>query len=867
MVSDGDERGIQFHGGGAVPVGPGDLPLRDDEIQVGDRFEVRLDPVGRRDEIAQTDLVHVADEVVGRIRSSAIRPDAQGLPVVGGSGDLSALENRSVLVDGRGRSFVDDGDELPTGVYKRRLERPFDRFWGSHHVIAANFIGLTVDPHHRNFPSAGLLIILLSREQPDVVPGLSRRVEPARDDERVAYIQVVVVRSDQVDASAGGGRILAGRADAARGGGDGIGRGSRGNGVEMVGRGVVDRSALPVHVPDADVVLPGVVVADVLAGHQGRTPVHDELGSALHRRQPDPDERRAVRVPRVDFERKRIVVRVEERDVRAVGGRMQVRVVEPADGVRGHADEDREPFERRFSGIAGDRQHVGVREPEERVVRIDGMLLGEDRLVGEFAGRRNDRELVRRVGRSAGDGRPARERPAVVERGLRSGRFGVRRTVADIDGRRGGVERRRAVRVEPAHRRPATRRVQLPDRVVGRGRRHGLLREVERRRRRAVRVPAEEPVAVARVRRLRGVRVRRRGSRVDVGHVQNGFVGRIRPRDGVVAVGRVLFPDGEEREVAVDRHGQQVHHGARGAVRRPADEPVAMLRIGRLRRVGVRRMGPDVDIGDRRVERCDAVRVEPRDRPPAVGPVLLPDRVVGRIGHDDLLRKIETFRSRMIRVPADEPVAVARVRGLRRVGVRGRIAGEDLRGVDRDGRRSVPVGPGHGLHRRVADREDAGAGEEVVPDEPRAGSGRAVGAVGQCRPVVRHRDVADRERRAGLVGGELHRAVGRRRAVELERAVLDRSDMGQLERRTRADADRKVRRKQAVLRIGAELQRAAVHRDFDRDIRLRAAEDEIAIPALDEAARRRRRRPDLVRFVSEGLGVDVGRMRRVTEDE
>ena len=179
---------------------------------------------------------------------------------------------------------------------------------------------------------------------------------------------------------------IVGRVDATRAA-DGAVRIIRGvfmrRAVEVVRRRVIDRRRAVrrlAQVPDADVVREGVVAVERLAA-LGRTPVHHELGSLRHRRELDPDERRAGRVPCVDVVGERRAVRREKSDVVAGRGEHQVVIVEPGDRRLADAHENGEVGECLAVGIiAVHGEHDTPREAiwvMFKCVEVDRGLGGE----------------------------------------------------------------------------------------------------------------------------------------------------------------------------------------------------------------------------------------------------------------------------------------------------------------------------------------------------------------------------------------------------------------------------------------------------------------------------------------------------------
>ena len=148
-----------------------------------------------------------------------------------------------------------------------------------------------------------------------------------------------------------GGRV---RIRQARADGSGDERDAAGRRAVVAGaRGVHDVRL--VHVPDALVAREGIVGADGLAARRG-TPAHHELRPLPHRRERHPDERRAVRVPRVDLERKAVPGHVDEAQVGAAL-QLHLRIGEPVRRILGDPHEDREGRERGLGRVvAGDGQ-------------------------------------------------------------------------------------------------------------------------------------------------------------------------------------------------------------------------------------------------------------------------------------------------------------------------------------------------------------------------------------------------------------------------------------------------------------------------------------------------------------------------------
>ena len=128
---------------------------------------------------------------------------------------------------------------------------------------------------------------------------------------------------------------------------------------EVVGGGVVDfHDAVPllVHVPHADVPLESV--AGVVRRIDERATVaHRELRPVVHFGQSHPDERHAVRVPRVDFVRDDVPLLIHERNVLAAG-MVEVVVAEAVGVLLADIDQHREVRERLGARVArhGERQ-------------------------------------------------------------------------------------------------------------------------------------------------------------------------------------------------------------------------------------------------------------------------------------------------------------------------------------------------------------------------------------------------------------------------------------------------------------------------------------------------------------------------------
>ena len=131
----------------------------------------------------------------------------------------------------------------------------------------------------------------------------------------------------------------------------------------MIRRRIGDRDrsvACVIHVPDAGVVRPGVVVADKRTGARRVVP-HDEFGAVRHARERHPDERFAGILPCVNLARKAVRLHVDEADVLVVGPG-EVRVVETRRRVVREPHEDGEVREDFRSRVARDGELHAARE-------------------------------------------------------------------------------------------------------------------------------------------------------------------------------------------------------------------------------------------------------------------------------------------------------------------------------------------------------------------------------------------------------------------------------------------------------------------------------------------------------------------------
>ena len=130
---------------------------------------------------------------------------------------------------------------------------------------------------------------------------------------------------------------------------------ARRNAIVTVARRVDCVAGVLAHVPDADIAGPdgGRIVRRV----RHPAPVGAERRVLRHRRKLDPDERFAVRVPRVDLVWNHRSVGVCEHKVGSVG-RSEVLIVETRDG-RAEPNKNGEVRERARSGVTGDRQNDG----------------------------------------------------------------------------------------------------------------------------------------------------------------------------------------------------------------------------------------------------------------------------------------------------------------------------------------------------------------------------------------------------------------------------------------------------------------------------------------------------------------------------
>ena len=343
------------HGGGRLPV-----ELRDagrQERGVGHGVVFGLRPVCRRNCAEKAALVHAADEV-GRC-APRIAPDGERVVVVRrcGSGRRRRLLD-AVFVDRRGVVRIDHEDVLPPGSGEGRR-----RSVGGDVVSGRAARGnVTALPDH--LPAIVCrLATHLAREETHVSGWLTgRHVEPPRNRKGVSDIEGGGVCNGEI----GVGGAFPAVADFARDGSRHGGRSRAGRrGGETVSRRIRDRSARFRHVPDADVAGERALVAEGLPARV-RAPAHDKLRVVRHRRETHPDERRAVRVPGVDFERKAGTIHVNERDVSAVRRRVQVGVGEPDGRVGRDADEDGEAGK---SFRAGVPRHCENRPLVERDVR------------------------------------------------------------------------------------------------------------------------------------------------------------------------------------------------------------------------------------------------------------------------------------------------------------------------------------------------------------------------------------------------------------------------------------------------------------------------------------------------------------------
>ena len=311
------------------------------------RIVFGLRPIRPRNRVEQTALVDAADEGC-LIRVLRIVADAESHVVVRRGGTACRRHHLdAVLIEGRRPSVVDDEQVFPSAAEAS--------FVGSDVVLGGTSGGNGGVFLPDQFPAVVVFPVFLPRNKPGVLGGLgAAHVEPAGDGERVTDGLRIVGGRLQIGTSRRAVRALAAIPDRTRNG-DGKSRSSptRRHGVERVSRRIGDRSARLGHVPNANVAGKRTLVADDLAARRA-APAHDELGAVGHRREPHPDERRAVRVPGVDLERQAGPVHADESDVRAGGLRVKVVVGEPGRRVLGDADEHREAGKRRRARVAGD---------------------------------------------------------------------------------------------------------------------------------------------------------------------------------------------------------------------------------------------------------------------------------------------------------------------------------------------------------------------------------------------------------------------------------------------------------------------------------------------------------------------------------
>ena len=297
------------------------------ERRILDCVVLGLHPIGARHAVHQPAFVILA----AHIGLVAVRVAAKGEVVVdiACSRNCTRLNQLTVAVDRQRRARIDEGDVYPRLVEALAGEGARD----ARLIVAACRETRVTAAEHLNFPAVFLGVDPLAREKANVA-GHAIKPNPARNRKRVAEAERTVARYAQI-ATRGARRRLTGTADrcvVARVA-DAVLRVAlrrRGVGRAVLGRVRADAFRLA-EVPHAAVVrVPGR--ERVMLGRRGIAPLHGEDRAVRERRQPHPDERLALRIPRVDLEVEQILVLIDKRKIRRALTAFSV--VEPSDRLR-----------------------------------------------------------------------------------------------------------------------------------------------------------------------------------------------------------------------------------------------------------------------------------------------------------------------------------------------------------------------------------------------------------------------------------------------------------------------------------------------------------------------------------------------------
>ena len=435
-----------------------DLAARDEArrlVQV-----LGLDPRRGRRALTDADLVHVAVErAVARARHAA-EGDApalahHGLLVV----PEAARRGLDAVIVGAERRAVPDHVHLVPDFLVDRLR--VGRALAVRRAAAVDAHGArrAVGRRVELDAPARILVVVLRRAEERIV-GSGRRAERKPRREREGRHHVVqrrllrLVQLDQ-DLSVRAG-VAALRRDAARRADHAVRLGERvrvRRAVQRVDGRIRNRLhaiAALAQVPDADVGRPHRIRLED-AARLGAAVPHREFDVLRKHRNLHPDERLALRIPRVDLVREDLALRVNEDEVAAVG-RVEVGVAEARGLALAQAHQHREVFKRLALGVARDGhldatrilrdRRVGTPEVDARRERAGHAV--RDGLVADHQPGVRHRHALLEVGdrrRRLLAGRRAApdelERREVVEvRAMRERDVDARGPVADVDDRR-----------------------------------------------------------------------------------------------------------------------------------------------------------------------------------------------------------------------------------------------------------------------------------------------------------------------------------------------------------------------------------------------------------------------------------------------